>query len=103
MAFGLKLMLAALIDLENLLGVRQKLFAFIRKMNLLAQAVEHPAIQLPLQRLNTGRYRRLRNIQHLGRFIEASIMVDVDKRLNIINIHSKPSLKSFIILTIPMN
>ncbi|MNC78844.1 hypothetical protein D3C75_1311610 [compost metagenome] len=59
MPLRLELMFAVLVDLENLLSIRKKLLAFIRKMNLFAQPVKHPAIQLPFQRLNAGRYSRL--------------------------------------------
>lgn len=88
MSFRLYLMLAGLIDLENLLGIGEELLAFIGEINLLAQPVKYPAIQLPFERLYTGGNCRLRDIQDFGRFIEASIMVDVHKGLNIFNVHT---------------
>jgi hypothetical protein len=51
--------LALLIGQQKLLRVWQESLAFLRYLDLFAQTVEQPAIELPLERLNAGRNRRL--------------------------------------------
>ncbi|MNM80433.1 hypothetical protein D3C81_924030 [compost metagenome] len=93
---GVKMMFPLLICLEDLLGVRKELFAFVRQLNLFPQAIEQPGIQLPFERLNSRGYRRLRKKQHLRSFVEATVMINVNKRLDMIDVQKDPSLCSYI-------
>lgn len=88
LALGLDLMFTVLVDLQNLLCIGEELAAFIRKVNLLAQPVEYSAIQLPFKRLDTGRHCRLGDVEYICGFVEASVVVDVDKGFNVLNVQA---------------
>ncbi|MNI60867.1 hypothetical protein D3C73_1161070 [compost metagenome] len=92
-------MLALLQRLQNLLGIRKKLLPLLRQLNLLAQPIEQPAIQLPLQRLDAGRHRGLGQEQHLRRLVKAAIVMDVDESLQILDVHAdQPPFEDTVLL-----
>ncbi len=79
-------MFAFLVRLKNLLGIGKELLAFVRQMNLFAEAVEKLAIQLPLQRLDPGGDGRLGQKEHIRRLVEAAVVIDVHKGFEIFDI-----------------
>lgn len=78
-------------SLEDLLSVGKELFAFVRQMNLFTQTVEQPAVELPLQRLDACGHRRLGQKQDVCRLIEAAVVMDVDKSLDIFDVQANTS------------
>lgn len=79
-------MLALLVSLENLLGIGEKLLAFFRQMDLFTQTVEQSAVELAFKRLNAGSDCGLRQEQDIRRLVEAAVMVDVHKSLNVFDV-----------------
>lgn len=80
------MLLALLIDEQQLLGIREKSFTVFRYLNLFAISIEQLAVELLLKGLNSCCYRRLRQIQRVSCFIKATTMDDIDKCFYILNV-----------------